>query len=58
MLLRMSTTLFSHAISACADKKMDPDVLHNGVSYFLGPLLHWTLVGVIKTLLEEILWKG
>ncbi|KII93232.1 hypothetical protein PLICRDRAFT_121648 [Plicaturopsis crispa FD-325 SS-3] len=53
-LLRISSTLFSHAIYACAEKKIDVEVLNNGVSYFLGPLLNWTLVGVIKALLREI----
>jgi mediator of RNA polymerase II transcription subunit 5 len=57
-LLLISATLFSHAISARADRKMDADVLNNGVSYFTGPLLNWTLVGVIKTLLREIQMKG
>jgi len=31
--------------------------LKNGISYFTGPLLSWTLVGVIKSLLKEILHK-
>jgi mediator of RNA polymerase II transcription subunit 5 len=37
---------------------MDADVLNNGVSYFTGPLLNWTLVGVVKALLREIQQKG
>jgi hypothetical protein len=37
---------------------MDADVLNNGVSYFTGPLLNWTLVGVLKALLREIHQKG
>lgn len=57
-LLRISATLFSHAISVSADKKMDSEVLNNGVSYFLGPLLNWTLVGVVKALVREIYQKG
>jgi mediator of RNA polymerase II transcription subunit 5 len=57
-LLLISATLFSHAISARAGNKMDADVLNNGVSYFTGPLLNWTLVGVVKSLLREIQQKG
>ena len=34
--------------------EMDKEVLNNGISYFLGPLLNWTLTGVIKVLLTEI----
>lgn len=57
-LLLISATLFSQAILARAAKKMDGDVLNNGVSYFTGPLLNWTLVGVVKALLREIQQKG
>lgn len=31
--------------------------LNNGVSYFTGPLLNWTLVGVIKALMRDIFEK-
>jgi mediator of RNA polymerase II transcription subunit 5 len=37
-----------------AAHKMERDVLTNGVSYFTGPLLNWTLVNVIKSLIKEI----
>ena len=57
-LLRISATLFSQAIKAASAQKIDKDVLFNGVSYFTGPLLNWTLVGVIKALSQEILLKG
>ncbi|EMD42220.1 hypothetical protein CERSUDRAFT_110751 [Gelatoporia subvermispora B] len=53
-LLRIAATLFSHAIEACHARKMDKEVLNNGISYFLGPLLNWTLTGVIKSLVLEI----
>ncbi|KAF7799049.1 hypothetical protein EIP86_010279 [Pleurotus ostreatoroseus] len=53
-LLRIAATLVSHAIIQCAENKLDKDVLNNGISYFLSPLLNWTLVGVIKTLLLEV----
>lgn len=53
-LLRLAASLFSHAINLCMERKMDREVLNNGVSYFLGPLLSWTLTGVIKALLSEI----
>ncbi|KDQ63670.1 hypothetical protein JAAARDRAFT_189219 [Jaapia argillacea MUCL 33604] len=57
-LLRLAPTLFSHAISSYLDQKIDKDVLFNGVSYFVGPLLNWTLVGVIKALVMEIQHRG
>ncbi|KAF8898666.1 hypothetical protein BD779DRAFT_1607403 [Infundibulicybe gibba] len=44
-LLRISATLFSQAIKANLAQKIDTDILNNGVSYFTGPLLNWTLVG-------------
>jgi len=58
ILCRISAILFSQAISLCSIHKIDTDVLNNGVSYFLGPLLNWTLVGVVKALLQEIQQKG
>ena len=58
VLCLISPVLFSQAISLCSIQKIDMDVLNNGVSYFLGPLLNWTLVGVVKTLLREIQQKG
>jgi mediator of RNA polymerase II transcription subunit 5 len=57
-LLRICSPLFLQAISAYAEHRIDGDVLNNGVAYFLGPLLNWTLVGVIKVLLQEIRLKG
>ncbi|KAJ3550441.1 hypothetical protein NM688_g5076 [Phlebia brevispora] len=53
-LLHIAATLVCHAVAMCAENKLDKDVLNNGISYFLGPLLNWTLVGVIKVLLMEI----
>ncbi|GBE78206.1 hypothetical protein SCP_0110890 [Sparassis crispa] len=53
-LLRISATLFCHAIGLCSERKMDKDVLNSGISYFLGPLLNWTLLGIVKALLAEI----
>lgn len=50
----MAATQCLDAISACAEGKIDADVLNNGISYFLGPLLNWTLVGIIKAILKEI----
>lgn len=35
-------------------QKIDVEAINNGVSYYLGPLLNWTLVGVVQALLEEI----
>lgn len=34
--------------------KLDKDALMNGISYFTGPLLNWTLVGVIKALVKDM----
>ncbi|KAI8980648.1 mediator complex subunit Med5-domain-containing protein [Trametes punicea] len=58
VLLRIAPTLFSHAIAQCMERKMDKEVLNNGISYFLGPLLNWTLAGVMKFLLFEIQRRG
>lgn len=33
---------------------MEKDTLINGISYFTGPLLNWTLVNVIRLLVKEI----
>ncbi|KAJ7225445.1 hypothetical protein GGX14DRAFT_348768 [Mycena pura] len=54
-LLRISASLFSHAIK---DPNIDEDVLNNGISYFNGPLLRWTLVGVVQALTREIQLQG
>ena len=47
--------MFSQAITLAAAQKMEKEVLLNGVSYFTGPLLNWTLVSVIKFIVKEIL---
>lgn len=57
-LLQLSPTLFSQACIARQDNRIDKDVLHNGISYFLGPLLNWTLVGVVHAMLFEIQQRG
>lgn len=43
-----------HAIRLCQDRVIDKDTLNNGISYFLGPLLNWTLSGIVTVLLSEI----
>jgi mediator of RNA polymerase II transcription subunit 5 len=58
VLLRIAPPLFSSAIQATLLHKIDKDVLLNGVSYFTGPLLNWTLVGVIKLLAKDIQKSG
>ncbi|KAI0830678.1 mediator complex subunit Med5-domain-containing protein [Trametes gibbosa] len=58
VLLKIAPALFSHAITQCVERKMDKEVLSNGISYFVGPLLNWTLAGVIKFLLSEIQQRG
>ncbi|KAF9229359.1 hypothetical protein BS17DRAFT_771335 [Gyrodon lividus] len=57
-LLQISATLFSQACIARQDGRVDNDVLHNGISYFLGPLLNWTLVGVVHAMLFEVQQRG
>ncbi|KAF8640574.1 hypothetical protein AX17_000236 [Amanita inopinata Kibby_2008] len=57
-LLRISATLFLEAVRASTLQKIDHEVLSNGVSYFTGPILNWTLLGVVKALLKEIRQKG
>ncbi|KAK0465088.1 mediator complex subunit Med5-domain-containing protein [Desarmillaria tabescens] len=57
-LLKIASTLFSSAINARIETKIDSDTLNNGISFFTGPLLSWTLVGVVKSLLQEIYRKG
>jgi len=54
ILLRIALPLITNAIQMTAAHKMERDVLTNGVSYFTGPLLNWTLVNVIKSLIKEI----
>ncbi|KAJ3813742.1 mediator complex subunit Med5-domain-containing protein [Lentinula aff. lateritia] len=53
-LLRVAASLVLHAIGSTVEGKMNMDTLRNGVMYFTDPLLNWTLVGVIKALLQEI----
>jgi len=57
-LLQMSPTLFSQACVARQENRIDIDVLHSGISYFLEPLLNWTLVGVVHAMLFEIQQRG
>ena len=53
-LLAIAATVFISAVRTAAERKLDPDVFNNGVSYFLGPLLGWTLPGIILALVREI----
>ncbi|KAI6132767.1 mediator complex subunit Med5-domain-containing protein [Pisolithus croceorrhizus] len=57
-LLQMSATLFSQACIARQENRIDVDALRNGVSYFLEPLLNWTLVGVVHAMLFEVQQRG
>ena len=57
-LLRIAPKLFACAALRPVASDMDKEVLNNGTSYFLGPLLNWTLVGVIRLLLTEIQRKA
>ena len=54
MLLHIVATLVLQAVFQCSENKLDREVLNNGISYFLGPLLNWTLVGVIRALITEM----
>lgn len=49
----MAATLLAHAIAMSNERKLDKEAFKNGISYFSGPLLNWTLVGVIKALVRE-----
>ena len=53
-LLRLAPTLVSEAIASAFVKVIDFESLRNGVQYFVGPLLNWTLVGVMKAIAAEI----
>ncbi|KAL0951090.1 hypothetical protein HGRIS_007828 [Hohenbuehelia grisea] len=57
-LLRIASTLFAQAIALRSSSKMENDLLHNGISYFAGPLLNWTLVGVFQSLIRDIQVRG
>ncbi|EIN14214.1 hypothetical protein PUNSTDRAFT_123850, partial [Punctularia strigosozonata HHB-11173 SS5] len=57
-LLRFCSALFERALTAFLEKRMDKDTLKNGLNYFHTPLLSWTLVGPIKTLIAEVVRKG
>jgi mediator of RNA polymerase II transcription subunit 5 len=52
-ILRITPILVSEAMRAVIMSKMDKTALDGGVSYFLEPLLNWTLVGVIKATLYQ-----
>ncbi|KAG8748458.1 mediator complex subunit [Ceratobasidium sp. 414] len=55
VLLKLCATLFAEAIRKCAAEPevTGKEILRNGVSYFEGPLLNWTLRGVIWALSNE-----
>ncbi|KAH8988871.1 hypothetical protein EDB92DRAFT_2089586 [Lactarius akahatsu] len=53
-LLAVAATVFLTAVRVAAERKLDQDVLGNGISYFLGPLLAWTLPGIVLALVREI----
>ena len=45
--------MFLSAVRGAAERKLDQDVLGNGISYFCGPLLAWTLPGIVLALVRE-----
>lgn len=54
LLLSLSATLFFEAVGACILNRLDAEALQNGLSYYMSPLLNWTLVGVVQALLDEV----
>jgi mediator of RNA polymerase II transcription subunit 5 len=50
--------LVSEAIRMAIMGKLDRAVLESGISYFSGPLLNWTLVGVFKMILGQFQKSG
>jgi hypothetical protein len=54
-LLKIAPALVLEAITAVTSGNLPKDVLDNGVAYFTGSLLSWTLVGVMKNILLE--WR-
>ncbi|KAI5898121.1 uncharacterized protein SCHCODRAFT_02663056 [Schizophyllum commune H4-8] len=56
-LLRITPTLFYIAMQMHSTSELTIDALDNGISYFVGPLLNWTLVGVMQTILRELMGK-
>lgn len=53
-LLAIAATVFLHALRAAVERKLDPDTLNNGITYFLKPLLCWTLPGIVLALVRQI----
>lgn len=53
-LLAIAATVFLQALRAAAERKLEPDTLNNGIAYFLGPLLVWTLPGIVLALVRQI----
>lgn len=54
VLLAITPMIIENAIHLFKSKQMDLEALNNGISFFTGPLLNWTLVGVIRYLIREI----
>ena len=54
---RITPTLFYIAMQMHSTKELTDDALDNGISYFVGPLLNWTLVGVMQTILRELMGR-
>ncbi len=54
ILLAIAATVFLRALKAVAERKLELDTLNNGISYFLGPLLGWTLPGIVLALVRQI----
>jgi len=53
-LLELAATLCISGIVACANRRIDQEVLNNGLSYLLDPLLNWTLLGAVHALVREL----
>ena len=53
-LLAIAATVFLHSLRAAAERKLEIETLNNGITYFLGPLLGWTLPGIVLALVRQI----
>ena len=53
-LLAIAATVLLQALRAAVERKLELDTLNNGITYFLGPLLGWTLPGIVLALVRHI----
>lgn len=58
VLLRIAPTICKQSFAACQAGVIDLDTLREGISYFLQELLSFTLPGVLRWLIAEIMRIG